>query len=706
MNMPEDYMNDPNVLDKFGRNVCKEVQQLKTDPVIGRDDEIRRIIQILSRKTKNNPLLIGDPGVGKTAIIEGLAQRIVAADVPSNLKDKIIYELDMASLVAGAKYRGEFEERLKAVLNKIKESNGNIILFIDEIHIIVGAGRTDGAMDASNMLKPMLARGELHCIGATTLNEYRKYIEVDQALERRFQKVLVNEPTINDSISILRGLKERFEMHHGVKISDNAIINAVMLSNRYIQDRFLPDKAIDLIDEACATIKMQIDSMPEELDDVTRRILQLQIEKTNLEKEHDSLSINRLKKIKEEIKTLEEKEKSLKERWNKEKQEIEKTKEIQKELEKCRFDLQNSYNKGDYQKAAELKYSKIPELENKYNEYVLKSNDEKRLISEVVNADIVREIVSKWTKIPVSKLMEGDKEKLLNLKEKLKNRVIGQDHALELISDAIIRQRAGIKDEYRPIGSFLFLGPTGVGKTEVAKALADTLFDSENQIIRLDMSEYMESHTVSKLIGSPPGYVGYDEGGRLTEAVKRKPYSIILFDEIEKAHPDVFNILLQILDDGRLTDSKGKTIDFKNTIIILTSNLGSELLLNNQKEKVMELVKKTFKPEFLNRLDEIIMFNPLSKDIQVKIVEKQLNILKDRLKEKDVTIDFTDDLKNYIISEAYDFEYGARPIKRFIQRYIETFIATKIIENEIKTQNKYILDYKQDLILKHYSNYN
>ncbi|MBU1141549.1 MAG: AAA family ATPase, partial [Firmicutes bacterium] len=576
----DDYSKDPKVLDKFGRNIVEAVKQGKIDPVIGREEEIRRVIKILSRKTKNNPVLIGEPGVGKTAIVEGLARRIVDKDVPLGLQNKIIYELDLASLVAGAKFRGEFEERLKAVLNKIKDSNGEIILFIDELHNIVGAGRADGAMDASNMLKPMLARGELHCVGATTLNEYRRYIEKDSALERRFQKVMIDEPTVSDTISILRGLKSRFEAHHGVHISDPAIISAATLSNRYISDRFLPDKAIDLIDEACASIRIEIDSMPVELDTTLRRLMQLEIEKTALDKETDPVSKDRLLKIKQEIESLKIQEKKLRSQWESEKEQINLIKNKKNSLEQLRLDLQTAFNDSNYQKAAELQYSKIPSLEKEINQLTLNIQQEGKLLTEVVSEESIAEIVSKWTQIPVSKLMSGDKEKLLHLEQTLNNRVIGQDHALKLISDAIIRQRAGIKDENRPIGSFLFLGPTGVGKTEVARSLAEALFDSEHQIVRIDMSEYMEAHSVSRLIGSPPGYVGYDEGGQLTEAVRRKPYSIILFDEVEKAHPEVFNILLQIMEDGRLTDNQGRTVDFKNTIIILTSNIGSEYLLS------------------------------------------------------------------------------------------------------------------------------
>lgn len=699
MQMPQDYSKDPNILDKFGRDVTKLARENKIDPVIGRDEEIRRVIKILSRRTKNNPVLIGEPGVGKTAIIEGLARRIVLNDVPSSLKDKTIYELDMASLVAGAMFRGEFEERLKAVLNKIKESDGKIILFIDEIHIIVGAGKTEGAMDASNMLKPMLARGDLHCIGATTLNEYRKYIEPDTALERRFQKIIVPEPTVEDTISILRGLKERFENHHGVKIQDNAIIQAAVLSNRYITDRFLPDKAIDLIDEACATIRIEIDSMPAELDDLTRKVLQLEIEKTALQKESDKMSKERLEELETELQTLKIKKDDLTKKWQEEKKQLEETKNLKIKLENYNHQLEKAYNEGNYNEAAKLKYSLIPDIEKKINEK--NNNSENKILSETVTDEDVAEVVSKWTHIPVTKLLKGDKEKLINLADTLKQRVIGQDHAIDLVANAIIRQRAGINDENRPIGSFLFLGPTGVGKTEVARSLADILFDSPNQMVRLDMSEYMESHTVSKLIGAPPGYIGYDEGGQLTEKVRRNPYTIILFDEIEKAHPEIFNVLLQILDEGRLTDSKGRLVDFKNTIIIMTSNLGSQYIIdnpNNNEKLVMDLVKKTFKPEFINRLDEIIIFNSLNKDVQIKITQKLLNELITNLKEKNINISYTTNLVSYIIDNGYDFEYGARPIKRFIQRDIETYLAKQIIESKLELNKKYLLDIKDNAL--------
>lgn len=689
-----DYTNDENILEKFGRDVTKLVKEGKIDPVIGRTDEILRIIKILARKTKNNPILIGLPGVGKTAIIEGLAERIVRQDVPESLKKCRIYELDMGSLVAGAKYRGEFEERLKAVLKKIGESNGEIILFIDEIHLIVGSGAVEGALDASNMLKPMLARGELHCIGATTLNEYRKYIEKDSALDRRFQKVLIEEPSVEDTISILRGIKSKLETHHGVHISDNALVQAAVLSNRYITDRFLPDKAIDLVDEACASIRIQLDSSPAQLDSLKRKILQLEIERASIKKETDQLSKDRLVKIDNELKTLKEEEKTLSEKWQKEKAEIERIKQLQKELDSLKTEFDNTLINGDYTKAAEIQYGKMPKIEKELNELKEKSKED-HLLSQEVTEDDIAEIISQATKIPVSKLVEGDREKLLHLKDTLEKRVIGQDNAIELVSDAIIRQRSGIQDGNRPIGSFLFLGPTGVGKTEVARALAESLFDSEEHIIRFDMSEYMEPHSVARLIGAPPGYVGYDEGGQLTEAVRRKPYSIILFDEIEKAHRDVFNIFLQILDDGRLTDSQGKTVDFKNTIIIMTSNLGSEYLLTNDSDKydkVMELVHHTFKPEFLNRIDEIVMFNSLTKDVQEKIAEKMLNNLKMRLQSENIEVSFSKNVIDYVLKEAFNITFGARPLKRFIQKNIETYLAKEIIKENIKPFNKYTVD--------------
>lgn len=689
----ENLENDENILEKYGRDVVELARQGKIDPVIGRDDEIRRIIKILSRKTKNNPVLIGEPGVGKTAIIEGLARRIVSGDIPDSLKDKTIFELDMASLVAGAKYRGEFEERLKAVLKKIKESEGKIILFIDEIHLIVGAGKVDGAMDAGNILKPMLARGELHCIGATTLDEYHKYIEKDQALERRFQKVMVSEPTVEDTISILRGLKERFEVHHGVHIKDNAVIAAAVMSNRYITDRFLPDKAIDLIDEACASVRLTLDSMPVELDNIERRINQIKIELMAIKKDNDASSLKHVEELEAELKDLNEKDSALKDKWLKEKDEIKNLKDKKAILDRKRFELETAYNQGDFEKASKLQYQVIPALEKEISDFENQNKDNK-LLSETVSDEDIAQVVSKWTNIPVSKLMQGEREKVLKLADNLKRRVIGQDEAITLISDAIIRQRAGIKDENRPIGSFMFLGPTGVGKTELAKALASELFDSETHIVRIDMSEYQEAHTVARLIGAPPGYVGYDEGGQLTEAIRRNPYSIILFDEIEKAHKDVFNVLLQILDDGRLTDGQGKVVDFKNTIIIMTSNLGAELLLEDPKNKkgVIDLIKNYFKPEFLNRIDEIIVFNPLTKDVQIKIVDKILHELDLRLLAQDIHIKYTDSLKHYIIDQAFDITYGARPIRRFIQKYVETYIATEIIKSNIKPGVNYVLD--------------
>ena len=691
-----DYENDEKILDKFGRNLVELAKKGKIDPVIGRDEEIRRIIKILTRKTKNNPVLIGEPGVGKTAVIEGLARRIVSGDIPDSLKNKEIYELDMASLVAGAMYRGEFEQRLKAVLNKIAKSDGQIILFIDEIHLIVGAGKVDGAMDAGNILKPMLARGELHCIGATTLNEYKKYIEKDQALERRFQKVLISEPNVEDTISILRGIKESFESHHGVHIKDNAIVEAAMLSNRYITDRFLPDKAIDLIDEACASVRLDLDSMPLELDNTIRRITQIKIEQISLKNETDPISIRRKEELDIELNSLTAKEKELKDEWAKEKNEIETFKNKKKQLDQKRHDLEIAYNEGNYQLASQLQYKDIPNLEKEISKYENETKDNK-MLSETVTEEDVAEVVSKWTNIPVSKLVEGEKEKVLNLAQRLKNRVIGQDEAIEEVSDAILRQRAGISDENRPIGSFMFLGPTGVGKTELAKALAEQLFDSDRHIVRIDMSEYMESHSVARLIGAPPGYVGYDEGGQLTEAIRRSPYSIILFDEIEKAHRDVFNVLLQILDDGRLTDGQGKVVDFKNTIIIMTSNLGADILMKNPNDKigVLNYIKQSgfFKPEFLNRIDEIIVFNPLDKETQHQIVDKMLQELNVRLAEKNINLSFTDDLKNYILDQAFDIQYGARPIRRFIQKYVETYIAKEIISGNVEANTDYVLDY-------------
>lgn len=698
MNQVPDYENDKEVLQKFGRNICEEVKKGKVDPVIGRDEEIRKIIEILARKTKNNVILLGEPGVGKTAILEGLAERIVRNDVPTILKDKIIYELDMGALVAGAKYRGEFEERLKAVLNKIKESEGKIILFIDEIHLIVGAGRTDGALDASNMLKPMLARGEIDCIGATTLKEYREYIEKDRALERRFQPVLVNEPSVEDTVTILRGLKNRFESFHGVKITDNALVAAASLSNRYLTSRFLPDKAIDLVDEACASIKVELASMPAELDELERKMRQLQIEKVALSKESDEASKKRLSDVNKELNELQKKDDVLLNKWKEEKASILKVKEIKEKLEKARLDLDLALSNSEYEKAGELQYKKIPELEKKLKEADV-NNGEEKLLSEVVDEEQIARIISKMTNIPLSRIEKGDREKVLDLKKTLSKRVIGQDEALTLVSDAILRQRAGIKDSNRPIGSFLFLGPTGVGKTEVARALAEALFDSESHIIRIDMSEYMEKYSTSRLIGAPPGYVGYEEGGQLTEKVRRNPYSIVLFDEIEKAHPEVFNLLLQMLDDGRLTDSQGRVVDFKNTIIIMTSNLGSEYLLNGERDKVEGLLHQTFKPEFLNRIDEIVYFSPLSKDVQGKIVTKMLNDLNKRLQESYFSFEFTDKVKDYILDNSFSLQFGARPIKRFIQNNVETIIAKEIISGNVNTTDKYVVDYQNNKIV-------
>ncbi|MCR5308919.1 MAG: AAA family ATPase [Bacilli bacterium] len=699
INQEPNYENDENVLQKFGRNINEEVKKGKVDPVIGRDEEIRKIIQILARKSKNNVILIGEPGVGKTAILEGLAERIVKDDVPLTLKDKTIYELDMGALIAGAKYRGEFEERLKAVLNKIKESDGKIILFIDEIHLIVGAGRTDGAMDASNMLKPMLARGEIDCIGATTLNEYRQYIEKDRALERRFQPVLVGEPTVEDTISILRGLKNRFETFHGVKISDNALIAAATLSNRYLTSRFLPDKAIDLVDEACASIKVEIESMPTELDELERNIRQLEIEKAALSKESDDSSKKRLAVLEDELSKKKSEEEKLTAEWKQEKEKIVEAKKVKEEKEKATRDLEFAYSQGEYEKAGELKYKIIPALEKKLESLEVKNSNGESLISEVVDEEEIAKIISKQTNIPLSRIQKGDKQKVLDLKKTLEKRVIGQDEALSLVSNAILRQRAGIKDANRPIGSFLFLGPTGVGKTEVAKSLAEALFDSESHIIRIDMSEYMEKYSTSRLIGAPPGYVGYEEGGQLTEKVRRNPYSIVLFDEIEKAHPEVFNLLLQILDDGRLTDSQGRIIDFKNTIIIMTSNLGSSDILEGHKENVEMLLHQTFKPEFLNRIDEIVYFNPLGKEVQLKIVDKMLNLLNRRLKESYYSVEFSNALKQYILDSSYSETFGARPIKRFIQNEVETLLATEIISEHIDTKHKYLVDYINDKIV-------
>lgn len=687
-------------LEKYGRDIVQAVKDNKIDPVIGRDEEIRSITRILSRKTKNNPVLIGEPGVGKTAIVEGLAERIVKGDVPDSLKNKTIWELDLGALIAGAKYRGEFEERLKAVLKEIKDSDGSIILFIDEIHMIVGAGALEGAMDAGNMLKPMLARGEIHCIGATTLNEYRKYIEKDGALERRFQKVMVSEPTVMDTLTILRGLKQRFEVYHGVTIKDSALVAAATLSDRYITDRFLPDKAIDLVDEACATIKVQIDSVPIPLDKLTREIMQLEIELQSLKKEKDELSKERVAKIKEKIANLKEKEAKLRADWESEKKINEEIRSTKDKLQRARFDLEQAENRYDLETAARLRHGEIPKLEQQLEE--LHKKDESSILSDIVHDEDIAAIISKWTNIPVQKLVGGEKEKLLHLEENMKKRVKGQDEAIKLVSEAIIRARAGIKDPKRPIGSFIFLGPTGVGKTEVARTLAYELFDDERHMIRIDMSEYMESHSVSRLVGAPPGYVGYDEGGQLTEAVRRKPYSVVLFDEVEKAHPDVFNVLLQVLDDGRITDSQGRTVDFKNTIIILTSNIGSTYLLDgidengNIKEGVEELVmgdlRNSFRPEFLNRLDEIIMFKPLNKDNIGSIINLLINDVNRRLEDKELKVVLSDTAKDYIVDHGFDPMYGARPLKRYVQKSVETLAAKLILAGDVSTGDKILID--------------
>lgn len=669
-------------LSKYGRDLVEDVKNGKIDPIIGRDDEIRRVIQILSRKTKNNPVLIGEPGVGKTAVVEGIAWRIMKGDVPGSLKEKKLIELDMGALIAGAKYRGEFEERLKAVLEEVKNADGNIILFIDELHNLVGAGKTEGSMDAANLLKPMLARGELRCIGATTFNEYRQYIEKDAALERRFQRVMVKEPTVEDTISILRGLKDRFESYHGVKILDEAIIAAATMSNRYITDRFLPDKAIDLIDEACATLRVEMESMPQELDELQRKIMQLQIEETALKQEDDKKAVERRNDIKQELEELQAKKDVLYTKWEDEKAELEESKNAKVKLEKAKLDLEQAQNEARYEDAARLQYDTIPHLEKLIKEQSDKEKGDDTLIQETVNEELIAEIVSKWTGVEVSRLVESERQKLLHLKEALQKRVIGQDNALELVTDAILRSKAQIQDENRPIGSFLFLGPTGVGKTEVAKALAEQLFDSESHIVRIDMSEYMEKHSVSRLIGAPPGYVGYDEGGQLTEAVRRNPYSIILFDEVEKAHPDVFNVLLQILDDGRITDSKGVTVDFKNTLLIMTSNLGSQFAFDedNKEKKYLSEVKKYFKPEFVNRIDEIVVFNALNDDMLGKIAHKFMDELQTRLAKKDIKLQVSDAVYRNIATQGVDPVYGARPMKRYIQRNIETLIARKMIE--------------------------
>ena len=693
-NNPEE---NENVLEKYGRNINEEVKKRKIDPVIGRDEEIRSITKVLSRKTKNNPVLIGEPGVGKTAIVEGLAQRIVKGDVPSTLKDKTIWELNMASLIAGAKYRGEFEERLKKVLDEIKKSEGNIIMFIDEIHMIVGTGAIEGAMDTGNILKPMLARGEIHVIGATTLNEYRKYIEKDGALERRFQKIIVHEPTLEDTITILRGLKERFEIHHGVTIQDKALVAAATLSNRYITDRYLPDKALDLVDEACATIRVQMDSVPTNLDELTRKIMRLEIEREAIKKEKDELSLRRKDEIDKELYDLKLQEQDLRSAWEKEKNLNENIKNKKQEISKAKFDLETAENRYDLETAARLRHGTIPRLEKELEE--LNSQEKSRILSDVVTSDDIANVISKWTNIPIAKLISSEKEKLLHLEENLGKRVKGQKEALRLVSEAIIRSRSGIKDPNRPIGSFIFLGPTGVGKTEVAKALAYELFDDEKHMIRIDMSEYMEKYSVSRLVGAAPGYVGYEEGGQLTEAVRRNPYSIVLFDEIEKAHPDVLNLLLQILDDGRLTDSNGRTVDFKNTIIIMTSNVGSEYILNNEPEKVEQELHKYFKPEFINRIDEVIMFNKLTKEVLSSILDKLIKEIETRLKDLNLTITLTPAARNYFVENGYDEYYGARPLKRLVSRELETVLAKQLIENAVKPNAKLEVDYQDDKII-------